>query len=53
MFSRWRYTDSLVARKAKYGDALIKFLSGNAKRDSLKQDRIDGRSKLGLDAVFV
>lgn len=31
---------------------IIRFLAGNAKRDSLKQDRKDGRSKLGLEAVF-
>jgi len=31
---------------------IIKFLSGNAKRDSVRRDRIDGRSKLGLEASF-
>lgn len=31
---------------------IIKFLSGNAKRDSTKQDRIKGRCKLGLEPIL-
>lgn len=32
---------------------IIKFLSGNAKRDSLKNDRKKGRSNLGLEAILI
>lgn len=37
---------------AKILTQIIKFLSGNAKRDSIRKDRINGRSQLGMEAIF-